>query len=156
YPPTIFGVLLLIIVICLVFAGLTFFLDRFRFPFLLFFAFATYVLWLPEGWDHFYAVNRAAHKQGPYPADVLSAKGRTHQGSLIVVCANGGGIQGSAWTAKVLTELDRPSPLYRSRPYVAFVRGFQMRAATLVQFRCVHLYPAPDATRVHRNAPFRQ
>jgi hypothetical protein len=82
-----------------------FFLDRFRFPFFILFAAATYLLWLPQPCDHFYAVIREAHKQGPYPAEILSAKGRKDRGSLIVVCANGGGIQASAWT-KVLTDLD--------------------------------------------------
>jgi hypothetical protein len=39
---------------------------------------------------------------------------------------------------------------------IAFVGGFQMRPTALVQLGCMGLHPAPDASRVHGNAAFRQ
>jgi len=39
---------------------------------------------------------------------------------------------------------------------IALVGGFQMRPAALVQLGCIGLHPAPDASRVHGNAAFRQ
>src|SRR5215469_16864931 len=39
---------------------------------------------------------------------------------------------------------------------VAFIRRLQMRTAAFVQFRCVGLHPAPDATGVNFHAALRQ
>jgi hypothetical protein len=39
---------------------------------------------------------------------------------------------------------------------VTFVRRLQMWAAAFIQLRCVGLHPAPDATRIHLHAAFRQ
>jgi hypothetical protein len=62
-----------------------------------------------------------------------------------------------------LNAVDRSS--YRSYPFgpdvafidaVAFLGGFQLSAATLVQFRSVDLDPAPDATGVDEQNTFQR
>ena len=59
--------------------------------------------------DHYYLNMTPTDATPLYPGEVLKPTG-PQSDSAIVVCANGGGIQAAAWTAKVLTELERTFP----------------------------------------------
>jgi hypothetical protein len=114
-------------VICWLFAGASFFLDRFRIP-LLWPVAAFCVL---AGWntdtDHFYLVReKSAYARFATPGDVLKRISESND-HAIVIAAAGGGIQAAAWTAQVLTELERRNPGLRSR--VALISGVSGGAA---------------------------
>ncbi|MFL6350920.1 MAG: patatin-like phospholipase family protein [Bryobacteraceae bacterium] len=100
--PSLAYVLLLFTVACWTLTGLSFFCDAYRLPVL---AYVTATAQVSRS-DHFYTIVRGVEAQMPGPPEVLRATGA---GSVILVACNGGGIQSAAWTAKVLTELDRYS-----------------------------------------------
>lgn len=100
-------VLLLLTLLCWVFSGLAFFFDRYRVPILLlllgfFFITAKF----PQS-DHYFPF--AAPPRDYYGARngeyVLAERPRAAERPIILVSANGGGIQSAAWTARVLTGL---------------------------------------------------
>ena len=106
--PSLAYVLLLCTVACWTLAGLSFFFDVYRLPVsLVVLIYLTLTAQLSRS-DHFYSMLRATGEEKPMPtaAQVLRAAGLD---SVILVACNGGGIQSAAWTAKVLTELDRYS-----------------------------------------------
>jgi hypothetical protein len=103
--PTLAYVLLLLMMLCWGLSGLSFFFDRYRIPVLLLFAIWMLITWLiPFGSsDRFYQVRQP--QQGVIsltPGDIIS---RRKPSAIVVVAANGGGIQASAWAARVLTGL---------------------------------------------------
>jgi len=103
--PTLCLLLVLVMLLCWALTSLTFFFDRFRIPVLLVVVlYGTLVSGLPRS-DHFHA---AAPQQPPIRfAD--SAGGtlleRRAGKPAVLVAAAGGGIQSSAWTARVLSGL---------------------------------------------------
>jgi len=103
--PSLAYVLLLATLACWTLSGLSFFLDLYRVPaslvvFLYLFATARI-----SKSDHYYHLFADFRKDPvPSPPDVLAA---AKLDSIILVAANGGGIQSAAWTAKVLAELDQ-------------------------------------------------
>lgn len=102
YVSTLSCVLLLMLVLCWLAAGVAFFVDRYRVPlFVPLLALPILNAWLPWS-DHVYRTE--AHDEGysPTAAEVLGLS----EAPVIVVAANGGGIQAAAWTARVLTGLD--------------------------------------------------
>ncbi|HZS27521.1 MAG TPA: hypothetical protein VFB76_09845, partial [Candidatus Angelobacter sp.] len=109
-------------------SGLSFFADRYRFPLLtlvlVYSIIFNGVLGLtPFDADHYYVVHpllaapgsRAAHSQmaasqSPDPAEIARTWQARHASDhvpMVVVTATGGGIQATAWTAKVLNELHK-------------------------------------------------
>jgi len=103
--PTLAYVLLLLMMLCWGLSGFSFFFDRYRIPVLLLFAGWMLITWLiPFGSsDRFYQVRQP--QQGVIslmPGDIIS---RRKPSAIVVVAANGGGIQASAWAARVLTGL---------------------------------------------------
>jgi len=95
--------------------GLSFFLDRYRFPVIVIIL-PIYLLASITSYDFVFTVNRlpdqavAELAANPLtPAAVLDAKPAVDRTSdyAIVVAANGGGIQASAWTARVLTGIEK-------------------------------------------------
>ena len=101
--PTLASLLLLFSLLCWVASGVTFYLDRFRFPFL---GFAVAVLWAANFSpykDYYFEVT-----ERPAPP-ALSAAQLLKGDNPVVVCAEGGGIQAGAWAARVLTELEKQS-----------------------------------------------
>jgi hypothetical protein len=111
YFPALAYALLLLMVLCWGLSGFAFFLDRFRIPVLL-----PLLLWLfltsQFPWsDHFYPLIEgiAASDQVRQPttsSQPLTAERLGPGNSIIVVAANGGGIQAAAWAARVLTGLE--------------------------------------------------
>ena len=106
YPewvPTLAYVVLLLLMLCAVLPGITFFFDKYRVPVLLPIAVVPLLTSLYPGTDHFYSLRDAETIAAPGPAEALAAGGRDR---AIVVAVNGGGIQAAAWAAHVLTGLE--------------------------------------------------
>lgn len=104
YPaviPTLADVLLLVLALCWAASGLAFFFDRYRVPVLVPLLVLPWLsAWIPWS-DHYYrtAPHAASYSVAPAPLLALS------DAPIIVVAANGGGIQAGAWAARVLTGL---------------------------------------------------
>lgn len=101
--PTLCYVLLLATLFCWAFSGLAFFLDRYRIPVLIpvaaWLALTSVLPWS----DYFYPV-----KPLETPSEEAALTGAEPQDdSIIVVAVNGGGIQAAAWSAQVLTGLEK-------------------------------------------------
>jgi hypothetical protein len=107
--PTLCYVLLLATLLCWVFFGLAFFLDRYRIPVLIPVAAWLAVTSILPWSDYFYPVKPL---ETPSEEVALTGGGATVRGeeiqddSIIVVAVNGGGIQAAAWAAQVLTGLE--------------------------------------------------
>ncbi|HET7269505.1 MAG TPA: patatin-like phospholipase family protein, partial [Rubrobacter sp.] len=104
--PTLCYLLLLAILLCWTFSGMAFFLDRYRIPVLVLpVALLLVAASCSIGPDYYYPVL----ENPPEVASQNAATGneKSSGGSIIVVAANGGGIQASAWTARVLTGLEK-------------------------------------------------
>ena len=101
--PSLGYVLLLLALICWFLSGLSFFLDKYRIPLLLVVAALLAFTALFSKTDYYYNTFAAQEvTPPPTPAEVLDA---SLLDSVILVAATGGGIQSSAWTVRVLTEL---------------------------------------------------
>jgi hypothetical protein len=103
--PSLAYVLLLATLACWTLTGISFFLDLYRVPVSLvvfLYLFATAQI---SKSDHYYHVF-ADFRQDPVPSpsEVLES---SKFDSIVLVAANGGGIQSAAWSTKVLCELDR-------------------------------------------------
>jgi hypothetical protein len=139
--PALTSALQLLILLGWGFAGLTFFFDAFRVPvFLVAGAWFAAMAQSPAS-DHYY---RIAHRTEPRPApptpaETLRAKGRER---VIVVAANGGGIQAAAWTARVLTGLCADLP-GRFAPAVRFISAVSGGSVGAMHF--VNAYGRPEA-----------
>jgi hypothetical protein len=104
--PTLCYLLLLAILLCWTFSGMAFFLDRYRIPVLavpvaLLVATASFSI----GPDYYYPVLENPQADGGAGGEASSGEASSGE-SIIVVAANGGGIQAAAWTARVLTGLE--------------------------------------------------
>ena len=100
--PTLALILLLIMLLCFGLAGLTFYVDRYRIPVLLLFVLFAWIPGLFRQSDHFY---RAVPRSKAAPSNLGSTLILPHfNGEVpVLVAATGGGIQASAWAARVLT-----------------------------------------------------
>jgi hypothetical protein len=122
YPewvPTLAYVVLLILMLCAILPGITFFFDRYRVPVLVPIAAVPLLLSLYPGTDHFYALRDAEPIAVPSPAEALAAGGRDR---AVVVAVNGGGIQAAAWAAQVLTGLEERCRRECGAPFADSVR----------------------------------
>jgi hypothetical protein len=98
--PALCYLLLLFTMLCWLLSSLTFFFDRYHIPMLVP---LVVVILLASNWgdvsaDHFY--------QTEVPTRLPKSE-TSSPGSIVVVAANGGGIQSAAWTARVLTGLEQ-------------------------------------------------
>jgi len=101
--PKLCYVLLLATLLCWALFGLAFFLDRYRMPVLIpVAAWLAVTSFLP--WSDFYYPVKSLEPTSEVAA--VNDKG-TEDGSIIVVAVNGGGIQAAAWSARVLTGLEK-------------------------------------------------
>jgi hypothetical protein len=113
--PALAFVLLFLIVACWSLAALTFFFDRYRFPLLwTLIVLASITYSVPQS-DHFFRVEK---RKAPFlepigAADYLKKKLDSGHKRLVLVATPGGGIQAAAWTAQVLTGLNRQTPGFR-------------------------------------------
>ncbi|MDM7920813.1 MAG: hypothetical protein QUS14_00820 [Pyrinomonadaceae bacterium] len=107
-------VLILVTLLCWLFAGTAFFFDRFRLPTLL-----TVVTMISfSQLNHTYDVAPLPVRNTAFehatPAQILNARSRDDY--IILVAANGGGIQSSAWATEVLTRFDEHCRNVDQRP----------------------------------------
>jgi len=102
--PTLSYVMLLLMLFCWGMSGLAFFLDRFRVPVLIP-LFAWLVVTSSVPWSDFYY--KAIDATQVPRANQQAAIARYAGDAIVVVAASGGGIQAAAWTAQVLTGLQR-------------------------------------------------
>ena len=105
--PTLSHVLLLAILLCWLLSSAAFFLDRYRIPVLV-----PVLLWLGITavlpWsDYFYPVKERGQMTQSALSETAPRGEPPTDDSIIVVAANGGGIQAAAWTARVLTGLEQ-------------------------------------------------
>lgn len=105
FVPTLCYVLLLAMLLCWALSGLAFFFDRYRIPVLLPLL-AVLLVASAIGPDYYYPTvpqqaNTETGESGSAGANDNSPD------TMIVVAANGGGIQAAAWTARVLTGLEK-------------------------------------------------
>ena len=100
-------VIILLTVLCWMLSGFAFFLDIFRVPVLIGLAIWLFVAAQSPNSDHYFKVSKPpALYSGPKSAEYIIAERPGAQGCpIIVVSANGGGIQSAAWTARVLSGL---------------------------------------------------
>ncbi len=124
--PALAFVLLFLIVACWSLSALAFFFDRYRFPLLWVLLILSAVTSSVPQSDHFFRVEELpnARPDAPTAAQYLAMRLhppkdepsetrkrlRSPHGRLVFVATPGGGIQAAAWTAEVLTELERRSP----------------------------------------------
>ncbi len=111
--PTLAAVLFLATLVIATLSGLSFFLDRARFPLLLAVLLWTLVSGISSHSTHYFFLTSEARREAielPTVATTLAARakdeGISRQPTVVVVCTAGGGIQAAGWTAEVLTELD--------------------------------------------------
>lgn len=114
-PAALFYALFLVTLLTWLFSGLAFFLDRFRIPVLTTIVAVSFVTGM-LGTDHEFAVTPLAPGAAVSnldPAKVI-ASWNTQRGGpgrpITVVATAGGGIQAAAWTATVLTGLEKTCP----------------------------------------------
>jgi Patatin-like phospholipase len=106
--PTLADLLVFLIILCWGLSALTFILDRFRIPLLL-----PFLLWAIFS-AQFRATDHYVYVRGTTSATVLCPSAVIRAGKpgagVIVVAASGGGIKAAAWTARVLTGLEKLDP----------------------------------------------
>lgn len=107
--PVLASLLFILLLWGWIFAGVAFFADKYRIPVIL-----LAVLWGSFSADHFYRVKpRDSGPQWITPAAALENWERKHASDnvpIVVIAAQGGGIQASAWTARVLAGLEELVP----------------------------------------------
>ena len=104
YVSTLACVLLLTLMLCWFATGLSFFFDHYRVPVLVPLLILPALTALVPWSDHFYETVVAPTGYSAKPGAILNIDSEK---PAIVVAANGGGIQAGAWTARVLTGLDK-------------------------------------------------
>ncbi|MDZ8030570.1 hypothetical protein [Nostoc sp. DedSLP04] len=111
--PALFYITLILSVIVVWIGGISYFVDVSRIPTLLLFLAISSVSYAIFQVDHFYKIYSKNNWLKPTKEkwiDVISQRlknQQTEDKTLVVVCASGGGIQASGWTAKVLTGLQQ-------------------------------------------------
>jgi hypothetical protein len=110
--PILSTVLIMVIALCWLLAGVAFFLDRYRVPVLTVLLLSMFLFRLLPNCgqeEHYLSVATAQESAFlPTPADVLAIRSAAADGHpLIIVTATGGGLHASAWTATVLSLLEK-------------------------------------------------
>jgi len=105
--PTLADLLVFLMILCWALSAVTFILDRFRIPILLPFLIIAIATSYARSTDHYFHMFPAQNSADLSPVEVIRAgkPGTT----VIVVAASGGGIKAAAWTARVLTGLEKDS-----------------------------------------------
>jgi hypothetical protein len=105
--PALAAPLMLIVLLCWALAGIAFFLDRWHIPVLSVIALLGVLTAQSSKSDHYYDLKEGAGAHAGSPAHIIGDTER-----LVVVAANGGGIQAAAWTAQVLEGLYEEVPRF--------------------------------------------
>src|SRR5262249_35098671 len=110
--PALCSALMLMLMIAWMLAALTFFFDAWRIPTLLIVAIVGFLTAQSKRSDHFYnlqSLEKGIASAPPPTETILASK----QSRVIVVAANGGGIQAGAWTSQVLYGLIKEFPKFQ-------------------------------------------
>ncbi len=106
--PAIVYAVLIVTVLCWLLPAMSFFFDRYRIPPLLILASIIGCVSFISRNDDYYALKSTPEGDLPIPAAVFSVQNpQQSEDFTIVVAADGGGIQAAAWTARVLTGLEK-------------------------------------------------
>jgi uncharacterized protein YhhL (DUF1145 family) len=110
--PVLFHVCTILLLAGVTLAGAAFFLDYYRLPVLWATLAVVFVCNVAFDGDHYYELREAEHAGPPVEYDDVFKKwkfplGRKRDRTMVVVTCSGGGIQASAWAAKVMTELSK-------------------------------------------------
>lgn len=114
-PAALFFALFLVTILTWFLSGAAFLFDRFRIPLLTALLTVSFISGMVHT-DHKFQVTRTESKKGVgdlSPAEVVRRWKQTRGAdakALTIVATAGGGIRASAWTAKVLTELEKECP----------------------------------------------
>jgi hypothetical protein len=121
-------VLVLLTVLCWILSGLAFFLDSFRIPVLTFLGLWLFLAAQSPKSDHYFNVSKPpASYSGAKSAEyILAERPGAQDCPIIVVSANGGGIQSAAWTAKVLSGLAGQFEKQGERNLDKFLRSIRL------------------------------
>jgi Patatin-like phospholipase len=146
-------VLLLLTLLCWIFSGVTFFFDRYRVPVVaLAFVFFLITARFPQS-DHYFPF--AALPRDNETSDgeyVLAERPRAAERPIILISANGGGIQSAAWTARVLTGLAQmckdQGELQKFLESIRLISGVSGGSVGTMFF--VNEIRAPDSNRMMR------
>jgi hypothetical protein len=133
--PALVSLLLLAAVMCLLLGGLAYFLDYYKIPTLLSFGLLSLSSYLYWGTDHYYQLSPLATPKAAEDTEQvilgalkqrLALQDRPDK-TLVLVATAGGGIQASAWTARVLTGLENSlgyiAPFSREIGFISSVSG---------------------------------
>lgn len=168
YPPAICFAMLTLLLLGWAMTALAFFLDRFRVPVMVTLFGISWCSYWGFGLDHYYAVQfdendavmttsagtptataavTTVAQTPPRLEEVIHPGWRIPRGidrkrTLIVVTASGGGIQASAWTAKVLCGLHERYPLHFAQS-VGLISGVS-GGSVGTMFYLVHLQNGRD------------
>ena len=124
YGTAIVYLLLLLTWLCWLLSGLAFFLDKYRVPILLtLILFFLVMAWSPDS-DHYFQLSDIpkGSDQAVSSEYVLAERPNAPKRPIIVVSANGGGIQSAAWTAKVFTGLTESIPPENRQRFLECIR----------------------------------
>ncbi|MCH9698307.1 MAG: patatin-like phospholipase family protein [Gammaproteobacteria bacterium] len=107
--PALHYLLVLIIAFTFVFGLTTFLLDYYRIPAMLIALLFSWAMFTAFDTDHFFKVIPVPHKtDNSTVQQVLQNRMKlNNDGTLVIVCASGGGIQAAGWTAMVLIKLQQ-------------------------------------------------
>jgi hypothetical protein len=102
--PSLAGALLLLTMLNWGLSGAAFFLDRYRVPVLISILIVTGIIsiFFPQS-DNYYFIHRKEHAEEIKPQNLLAPR---KGAKVILVAANGGGIQAAAWSVRVLTGIE--------------------------------------------------
>jgi len=111
--PALCSALMIMMLACSTLSSISFFLDLWHVPLLLVLLWG-YITAHSQNSDHFYGLlARPADAQpAPTPLETICATKPSQKGRVILVAANGGGIQAAAWAAQVLEGLGRDVPAF--------------------------------------------
>lgn len=150
YPSALFSILFLLLFLVWFFTGLSFFFDFWRVPILTCFVIGGLFLWLipvppalrPPGY-RFDTWPLHASVKPLSPEDIVRGADR-----VIIVAAEGGGIQAAAWTAEILTRLSSIDGFDSSLKAVSAVSGGSVGAMHYLSRTSPHPLPANLRARV--------
>ena len=103
--PALGYLLLLFMIVCWSLSFVAFVFDRYRIPIVLILGVWVAVTGFRNASDHYYQLVAALPPDAPSPGAVLDVGNQDDDG-IILVAANGGGIQAAAWTARVLAGIE--------------------------------------------------
>ena len=101
-----YGLLTMMLSICLLTTGAAFLMDFFRIPLVPTLLAVSFFTWWVSDADSYYQVKQPADLRPLTLEQVAFTKLQPPKKTLVVVTAAGGGIQAAAWTAQVLTGLE--------------------------------------------------